>query len=268
LKKDGVRASIDIEIKTVNREEQTIFHETIKQYKCLSISASLSIGSAGQCYGSLLVYFGEINGVSELVEIWRRWHLNDMNPGCVHQKTGSCDDKEIMSQVCSETGYKYGSSWLVEPLPDDVEDQIVKIVKKLDTGYIKTDIEEFIEKNGINFEATRVNEFEHAFIYYCVFTLGGKKFVVPEYSKGKGIDSKESRGVISQKTPKAAEVLECIKRDLDCEYNSYEEFCYNLGYEEDSRESEDIYKYLKKQSKDLKGFLGTAIDEFECIVCD
>lgn len=73
-----------------------------------------------------------------LLKIWERWHLNDLNAGCIHQR-------ELMPQIkqergkkffyaenlykiwelpeffeCPECGYKYGTAWLFEEVPHDV----------------------------------------------------------------------------------------------------------------------------------------------------
>lgn len=44
---------------------------------------------------------------------WERWHLNDMRSHCVHQDASQPWDTV---PPCPETGYRCGSSWLVEPL--------------------------------------------------------------------------------------------------------------------------------------------------------
>lgn len=69
--------------------------------------------------------------IDSLVAIWERWHLNDLNAGCVHQPPESIvyetnshygyrqPDLENTPR-CPETGYKWGSDWLAEVVPDDV----------------------------------------------------------------------------------------------------------------------------------------------------
>lgn len=85
-------------------------------------------------------------------EVWDRWHLNDTRPGCEHQRAEKWDERPIypdqptntyvkhpdgnsgwnmlvwlpvtkgglLSAPCPICGYKYGSQWLYEPIPDDV----------------------------------------------------------------------------------------------------------------------------------------------------
>lgn len=73
---------------------------------------------------------------------WERWHLNDMRAGCAHMPSwegivGLVDDEPaddipklygrtdyagwaLRHVRCAETGYKWGSSWLIEQPPADV----------------------------------------------------------------------------------------------------------------------------------------------------
>ena len=63
--------------------------------------------------------------ILKLLSIWERWHLNDMQAGCEHQRTlGWTSYDEHPSEPCPTCGYKYGSAWLYESLPQDVIDFI------------------------------------------------------------------------------------------------------------------------------------------------
>lgn len=99
--------------------------------------------------GFLVTTTPEVNdqhGVTAtVVALWHRWHLNDMQSGCIHQEsryqadarerpawnneyTGSTGD--TLSGPCAECGYRYGTAWLYEPLPDDILDQIEAAAKE------------------------------------------------------------------------------------------------------------------------------------------
>ena len=55
-----------------------------------------------------------------LKDLWDRWHLNDMRAGCEHQRAlGWTSYDDHPSEPCPECGYKFGSAWLFEPLPED-----------------------------------------------------------------------------------------------------------------------------------------------------
>jgi len=65
----------------------------------------------GQCRGELVKWFPE-------VEPYLKFHLNDMQPGCEHQRQ-ALRGWEV-GEVCGECGYAYGSEWLHMDLPDSV----------------------------------------------------------------------------------------------------------------------------------------------------
>lgn len=69
--------------------------------------------------------------VAEVDALFDRWHLNGMKAGCAHQEVVMEDDGYgrprpscKLTPPCPITDYRYGSAWLCEPLPADVEAQI------------------------------------------------------------------------------------------------------------------------------------------------
>jgi len=84
----------------------------------------------------------------DFLDVWKHWHLNDMRPGCEHQKDwgkkkltvsrdsmwDGCKTEIKMSgwvypkehpegelmKPCPVCGYKYGSAWLKEEVPVEV----------------------------------------------------------------------------------------------------------------------------------------------------
>lgn len=96
--------------------------------------------------------------VAKLADVWNRWHLNDMKAGCEHQRAAGWgttpidpdkptnsygrhfpDQKHdtwnlagwvkrseweggLMCEPCWVCGYRYGTAWLYEAIPDDVLD--------------------------------------------------------------------------------------------------------------------------------------------------
>jgi len=90
--------------------------------------------------------------VKKFLDIWARWHLNDMQAGCEHQRAAKWEDRRIdanelpanhmanrdergvlaiwvrpdehkeglLCAPCEVCGYKYGSMWRKEELPADV----------------------------------------------------------------------------------------------------------------------------------------------------
>jgi hypothetical protein len=94
----------------------------------------------------------------DFLDVWARWHLNDMRAGCEHQRAAGRDKRPIdqskpttaygrhfpgqrhdswnllgwvredehpeglMCRACPECGYRYGTAWLSEDVPADVLD--------------------------------------------------------------------------------------------------------------------------------------------------
>jgi hypothetical protein len=142
--RDAARLEIRIERKSRIVPYQTITHQQVDTVDHFSMSMS-SRYAAGQCDQVLdprdpMVGRLTINPASALMlrRIWRRWHLNDMKAGCRHQrhiarkwskaaKLPSSTRRDNWSRArghffkleCDATGYKFGSAWLVEPLPTD-----------------------------------------------------------------------------------------------------------------------------------------------------
>lgn len=74
----------------------------------------------------------------ELVEVWNRWHLNDMRAGCEHQRAWGWGEERlpdgkwsghvypsehpggVLGLACAICGYEYGTKWLHEDVPEDV----------------------------------------------------------------------------------------------------------------------------------------------------
>jgi hypothetical protein len=95
----------------------------------------------GQVTDSLLEIVKPAEGwtleeVRELHDIWERWHLNTMVAACAHQEVVYEDsaygrrpslDK---TPACPETGYRYGSKWLTDPLPTDVIARIEHLMRE------------------------------------------------------------------------------------------------------------------------------------------
>lgn len=107
----------------------------------LSIVGEINTQTYGQCYDSireLVENHGsghrDKNEILKLLDIWDRWHLNAMRAGTPRQAaiirpwlkrnpnkdyTEQCDYL-YRHGLLIENGYKYGTAWLYEPLPDDV----------------------------------------------------------------------------------------------------------------------------------------------------
>jgi len=117
---------------TIDGRKAKVFADIRFDGRRLSISAVVGPmangdcrGSCGQCVGSVreceLAAEWTEDMRTRLVEVWERWHLNDMRAGCEHQRALGWTN-ENMSQPCPTCGYKYGHAWLFEQVPSDVLD--------------------------------------------------------------------------------------------------------------------------------------------------
>lgn len=58
--------------------------------------------------------------LAKVVEVWQRWHLNDMRAECEHQRSRGEKWTTHPAAICPDCGYTLGSAWLYEELPADV----------------------------------------------------------------------------------------------------------------------------------------------------
>ena len=120
-----------------------------------------SHGSVGQIVGEPIVEYAEgwdAEKVDQFYKIWHRWHLNDLRPGCEHQRKMGWDkmpidpskpleaygkfyegqksatwnmwawisvhehEKGLLDAKCPVCSYRYGTSWFTEAVPQEVLD--------------------------------------------------------------------------------------------------------------------------------------------------
>ncbi len=134
---DNEKLTLDIRVRRRKNVApyQTVFHTPCRHYVELTIVGNVSqygrdVGG-GQCIDTLRAVASAEGSTRdpfkpvellEVANLWERWHLNGMRPWCVHlqdRKVNTGTDVKTWPQ-CSETGYKWGSAWLVEPIPPDV----------------------------------------------------------------------------------------------------------------------------------------------------
>ena len=110
-------------IKFKDENENNAYIEIEVKNGKLSMSGSCN-GSAGQCRDSIKPKNDE---QKQLIDIWKQWHLNDMNAGTVKQTEALKDFKGDYTAQCEylksvglydDDGYKYGTAWLKRGLPE------------------------------------------------------------------------------------------------------------------------------------------------------
>lgn len=136
-------------LKLANNAYLEIEVEDSERGKVLSISGyvSGSHGYGGQCQNSIAEDFiGTHSNLSNekqamlgrLIEIWDRYHLNDMNAGTEKQmkalKGKNLSYENALEYLESinlkiDDGYKYGTAWLFEEIPSSVLKEVEEIIE-------------------------------------------------------------------------------------------------------------------------------------------
>ncbi len=151
---DEGKINLKLTINHVRGPAESIGHRRLSWYHELTISGDIyykngcGICECGQCsetihrgIDDLKPTKGVMMSREDLITVlfvWDRWHLNSMNAGCKHQSAtlGLSNYIEEYNELAAiETakcpnGYKYGSKWLVEPLPQAVIDRIISVFNK------------------------------------------------------------------------------------------------------------------------------------------
>ena len=133
---------------TVNIErrkclKQTIDHKMVSEYSIISFAGE-NDRAIGQIVNELEYLYnnGKLfikkSDLKRIIELWNEWHLNDMNAACIHQTPFSVNEfsyekfKELAQKETAKcpVGYRYGSDWLLKPVPDEVIKEIIDIFER------------------------------------------------------------------------------------------------------------------------------------------
>jgi len=125
FKSDTIKMSVEINYKEGRLSITGTTQEYDKRWR--------DVGG-GQNYDDLVQFFGNDPKALRLFEIWTRWHLNDMNAGDELQEryirnlklTGwkydyqdACDKLAELG-IYIHDGYKYGTAWKFETVPQKI----------------------------------------------------------------------------------------------------------------------------------------------------
>lgn len=146
---EGGYIVVEIKLTTQSFDRHTIDHEPITNVQRLSITGEHyhpgdrrgDPSSGGQIVDDLALITVPAPGwsldeIAELANIWQDWHLNDMQAGCAHQTVIVYESTpygrrvDLNGTTAANTcpvGYRYGSSWLVKPLTDEVLATIARL---------------------------------------------------------------------------------------------------------------------------------------------
>jgi hypothetical protein len=165
--KRSLSVELEIELKEENEKRKTIDLEEVDKQIILSISANVwntkhtDLIMGGQINQEIKDYlennkfkklFVDKETLKKILDIWERWDLNDLHSGTRKQEEAlekweneknmkilDFDKKvEYLKSIglYEDRGYKYGSSWLYEPLPNEV----IEFIKNLNKGGGKNEI--------------------------------------------------------------------------------------------------------------------------------
>jgi hypothetical protein len=62
--------------------------------------------------------------LTHALDLWERWHLNDMQAACEHQRARGETYATHPSAECPDCGYRLDSAWLAEPIPADAREDL------------------------------------------------------------------------------------------------------------------------------------------------
>ena len=128
---------VNARLEWVDRPAVTVDHEEIGGHYVFAASGSLWLRSnSPDCYsaGQMLEKTWPLPAGRPLIRLWREWHLNGMQAACAHQAVpAGMSGSEALDAVppCPVTGYRYGSTWLVRVIPDDVVAEMREVIAAL-----------------------------------------------------------------------------------------------------------------------------------------
>lgn len=249
-----------------DREKKTTLLQPISGYKTLSIC-----GNGGQNVeevadiNSYTELFVSKDDIKTIIDIWGKWHLNDLKAGTAKQQAFVDEwrkaNKYDYTAICEalkgaglyeDNGYKYGHEWLVEPLPEEIITEITDIFGKynsLEHVDKQTDTAEFkqfkVKATYKGDKAASWSEDNYNNHLVTVTNTENKQRCTFEYWASQARpEIKTERDVLS--------AFECFMNDVVSGKNSFEEFCSEFGYDEDSRSAEKTWKACKKSAEKLE----------------
>lgn len=148
--KQNLRVTVAVRIEREERREsyETIEHEQVAGPLGIAVTTSVwqpdgrDIVSGGATRDPLREVavegtpgrFWDAGSLTELADLGDRWHLNAMRAGCAHQDVVWEDSSYGrrpslgLTPPCPETGYRYGTAWLVELLPASVVADVLRLL--------------------------------------------------------------------------------------------------------------------------------------------
>ena len=129
------RVHVELRINTKHKTQQTIEHREVTDYYTVSICGEIGNASFGQNIDTIaeLHYLKTPQiDLQRLKSLWKEWHLNDMQPNCIHQvafPANEWDERAAQETEKCPDGYRYGSKWLLKEAPQEIIDELCEMFK-------------------------------------------------------------------------------------------------------------------------------------------
>lgn len=207
-----------------------------------------------------------LEDLRRLAAIWRRWHLNGMKAGCIHQREGSYSDPAIANQICPESGYKYGREWLFEEVPSDTVEWLRAFLAAPSSGNPPLS---FVERLGIEIAVReafwnpnmdddgRDPGRRHYSVRLTRYEDHRPGEPLRRYAKARRLTVPFTMGSALRRPPTADDVIECLvseARSIEDSRDS-DDWAENLGMEP-GRNARRDYNNTRRQAEKLRAFLG------------
>ena len=211
--------------------------------------------------------------LARLLDVWERWHLNGMRAGCAHQRAAGWADRPIdagkptsaygrhypgqrsnswnmlawvtpaehpeglLTRPCPECGYPYGSAWLSEPLPAEVESFVRDLARLPTSEGARGQTEASANADGIRLRVVGRAQVNGDLVgdHWRVVLAGPGGEMSVTFTKGHGHGGKR---------PTLAEVLTCLLAEAE-----------DL---EGTPKAEKVYAAVRAQTDKLTACLGVA----------
>ena len=112
------KAVLDIETEENSKGELVLSISGALYDKYKSINKYKRNASAFGQVDMDIVYEEASDDLKRILDIWKKYHLNDMHPECVHQEEAGI--RKLLGQECPVCGYKYGHGWTYRPIPEEI----------------------------------------------------------------------------------------------------------------------------------------------------
>lgn len=219
--------------------------------------------SCGQC-GELLLNMSSLNegwtGIlaKALYDVWKRWHLNNIRAECSHQRELGWTWLTHPSEPCPECGYKLGSAWLKEELPEWVIKYLESLPESTKEYSENYELEEWLKKHGITMACRRIDyrpdglmqDMPRGSSHWHVILKRGELRMNLYYSMGPA----------HKGSPNLIDVFSSVISDSSFE-GSFKEFCNEFGYDLKDEYSKKIYDACQKANRKFMAFLGEELFE-------